>query len=65
MNDFEFLNVAIKKSQESVDQGGFPVGALVVINNEIIAEGVSNGKQLHDATGHSEVCAIGEASRKR
>ncbi len=64
MNDFDFLRVAIKKSQESVDQGGFPVGALVVINNEIIAEGVSNGKQLHDATAHAEVCAIREASKK-
>lgn len=64
MSDSDFLKIAIEKSQESVNQGGFPVGAIVVIDNEIIAEGLSNGKQLHDATAHAEICAIRDASKK-
>lgn len=63
MSDFDFLKIAIEKSYESVKGGGFPVGAVVVIDNEIIAEGLSNGKQLHDATAHAEVCAIRKASK--
>lgn len=54
----------IELSKESVAKGGFPVGAIVLLNNEIIATGVSNGKQLNDATSHAEICAIREASKK-
>ncbi len=58
-----YLKKAIKLSKESVAQGGFPVGALVVKNDKIIACGISNGKNKKDATSHAEIEAIREASR--
>lgn len=56
-----FLKLAIDKSRESVECGGFPVGAVIVLDGEIIATGISNGKALNDPTSHAEVAAIREA----
>jgi len=59
-----FLKYAIELSSESVKQGGFPVGAIVVKDDLIIAQGLSNGKNNKDATSHAEIEAIRNASRK-
>jgi len=62
--DKEYLLNAINLSRDSMDIGGSPVGSIIVLNDEIIATGLSNGKQLKDATSHAEICAIREASQK-
>ena len=64
MDDRYFLNKAIELSKESVAVGGYPVGAVVVENGEVVGMGLSNGKNLHDATSHAETAAIREASAK-
>ncbi|MFA6251056.1 MAG: nucleoside deaminase [Candidatus Paceibacterota bacterium] len=61
MNDF--LKQAIELSKESVNKGGFPVGAIVVKNGEIVGKGLSNGKNNKDATSHAEIEAIRNASK--
>jgi guanine deaminase len=63
-DDEKFLKQAIDKSKESVAAGGFPVGVVIIKNNEIIASAISNGKQLKDPTAHGEVTAIREACQK-
>jgi tRNA(Arg) A34 adenosine deaminase TadA len=62
--DKKFLKEAINLSQKSVEDNGFPVGAVLVIENMIISEGLSNGKNLNDATSHAETEAIREASKQ-
>ena len=64
MSDKEFLQLAIKKSEESVRLGAFPVGAIIVQNNIVIAEAISNGKQLKYPTSHAETAAIRAACQK-
>jgi len=59
-----FLQQAITLSQESADAGGYPAGALVVRNGEVLGTGISNGKQLHDPTSHAEIAAIRAACQK-
>jgi len=63
MNDKQFLKKAIMKAKESVDQGGFPAGAIVVKNGEVVGEGVSVGNKLNDPTGHGEMASIREACK--
>ena len=46
MNDKLYLQQAIRISQESVDAGNYPVGAIIVKDDEVIATGIYNGKQL-------------------
>ena len=59
----QFLQKAIEKARESVAQGGFPAGAVIVKNGEIIGEGISVGNKLNDPTSHSEVAAIRAACK--
>ena len=60
----DFLRQAIELSKESIKQGGFPVGAVIVKDGVVIAEGLSNGKNNKDATSHAEIEAIRNASKK-
>lgn len=58
-----YIQCAVDISKMSVAKGGFPVGAIIVCNDEIIAEGISNGKNEIDATSHAEIDAIRKASK--
>lgn len=62
--DKQFLQQAIELSKESVKQGGFPVGAVIVKDGIVISKGISNGKNNKDATSHAEIEAIRQASQK-
>ncbi len=59
----DFIQQAIEKSKQSVQEGGFPAGAVLVRNSEVIASGVSCGNILHDPTSHGEVATIREACK--
>jgi len=54
---------AIMKARESVAAGGFPAGAIVVLDGKIIGEGISIGHLLNDPTSHGEMAAIRDACR--
>ncbi len=62
--DKEFLLKAIEKAKESVAQGGFPAGAVLVLNGEIISSGICLGGALNDPTSHGELVSIREACKK-
>ena len=61
--DKEFLLRAIEQAEESVKQGGFPAGAVVVKDGQIIGSGISIGNILKDSTCHGEMCSIRKACK--
>jgi guanine deaminase len=61
--DKKYLERAIELARESVKQGGFPAGALVVKDGVTIAEGISIGNLLNDPTNHAETASIREACK--
>lgn len=63
MDDKKFLALAIEQAQNSVDEGGFPAGAIVVKDGKVIAEGVSTGFILRDPSAHGDSMAIRAACR--
>jgi len=63
MTEKQFLQHTIEKAKESVAQGGFPAGAVIVKNGEIVGEGISIGNKLDDPTSHGETAAIREACK--
>lgn len=63
MNDREFIKKAIENAKESVSNGGFPAGAVVVKNKKIVGEGISIGKKINDPTSHAEINAIRDACK--
>jgi guanine deaminase len=64
MTDKEFLQLAIEQAKSSISQGGFPAGAVVVKDGEVISEGVSLGFKLNDLTSHAEITAVRKACEK-
>ena len=64
MDKNELMRRAIQLSNESLERGGGPFGAVIARNGEIVAEG-SNGVTLTgDPTAHAEVTAIRFAAGK-
>ena len=64
MDKKDLMRRAIQLSDESVEKGGGPFGAVIARNGEIVAEG-SNNVTLHcDPTAHAEVTAIRNATKK-
>lgn len=63
MEDKDFLKLAVEQGKKSMEQGGFPAGAIVVKDGKIISEGVSLGYMLHDPTEHAETSAIKKACK--
>ncbi|MDD3183296.1 MAG: nucleoside deaminase [Alphaproteobacteria bacterium] len=61
--DETFLELAIEKAAQSVAQGGFPAGAVVVKDGQVIGEGVSIGNVIHDPTSHGETASVREACK--
>lgn len=59
--DKKFLRIAIEKAQESVTAGGFPAGAVIVKDGQIIAEATSVGWLHNDPTAHAETAAVRKA----
>jgi guanine deaminase len=63
--DNRFMIRAIQLALDNVRslQGG-PFGAVVVKDNDIVAEGVNRVTAIHDPTAHGEIVAIRDACRK-
>lgn len=43
MTDKDYLKLAVETAKESVKQGGFPAGAILVKDEKIISKGLSLG----------------------
>jgi tRNA(adenine34) deaminase len=57
-----FMLQAIKEAEKARDAGEVPVGAVIVVNNQIIARSHNQTQLLHDVTAHAEILAITTAS---
>ena len=56
-----FMNKAIEEAQMALSKGEVPIGAVVVIDNQIIARGHNLTETLNDVTAHAEILAISAA----
>jgi tRNA(adenine34) deaminase len=61
-NDEYFMKKALQEAQMAFDKDEIPVGALIVIDNKIIARGHNLTEMLHDVTAHAEMQAITAAA---
>lgn len=61
-NDEYFMKKAIQEAQEAFDKGEIPVGAVIVIQDRIIARAHNLTELLNDVTAHAEMQAITSAA---
>lgn len=59
--DARFMEMAIRLSEENVDMGGGPFGAVIVRGGQIVATGTNRVVPNNDPTAHAEVMAIRNA----
>ncbi|MDH5474598.1 MAG: nucleoside deaminase [Cyclobacteriaceae bacterium] len=57
-SDEHFMKEALHQAQLAYDEGEVPVGAVVVVDNTIIARAHNQTERLTDATAHAEMLAI-------
>lgn len=62
-SDEYFMNEAIKEALKAYEKGEIPVGAVVVINGQIVSRAHNIKETTNDPTSHAEILAIREAGR--
>ncbi len=58
MNDEYFMQQALKEARRAFDEDEVPVGAVIVMNKQIIARGYNQVEKLTDSTAHAEIIAL-------
>jgi tRNA(adenine34) deaminase len=64
VNDFEYMHLAIAQARAAALRGEVPVGALVVLEDRILAAAGNRTINDCDPTAHAEIVALREAARK-
>ncbi len=58
MTDEYYMLQAIKEAKRALEDGEVPIGAIVLLNNKIIARGHNMTEKLNDPTAHAEMIAL-------
>ncbi len=64
MTDTNFMRLALAEAQKAADLDEVPVGAIVVLNGEVIATGFNQPISRHDPSAHAEMLALRAAAEK-
>jgi cytosine deaminase len=59
-----FMETALAEARAAGERGEVPVGAVLVLNGEIIAQAGNRTRAENDVTAHAEVAVIREAAKK-
>lgn len=58
------MKAALREAEKAYEAGEVPVGAVVVVNDSIIARGHNQVELLNDCTAHAEMIALTSAFQK-
>jgi len=61
LTDEYFMNAALREAEAALEKGEIPVGAVIVLNNRIIARAHNLTETLNDVTAHAEMQALTSA----
>jgi tRNA(adenine34) deaminase len=60
-NDLKWMQHALDLAQKAEDEGEVPVGAVIVLEDEIIGQGWNRPISTNDPTAHAEIIALRDA----
>jgi|SRR5208283_3013940 len=63
-SDEDFMRNALVEAEEAFSEGEVPVGAVLVIGDEVIAAAHNKRESAFDPTAHAEVIVLREAAQK-
>jgi len=61
MDDEYYMKQALKEAQKARDADEVPIGAVIVMQETIIARGYNQVETLNDSTAHAEIIALTSA----
>ena len=61
-NDEVYMSMALTLAREAVNAGEVPVGAVVVLGENVIGRGRNSAISMSDPTAHAEILALREAA---
>ncbi|HEX3375348.1 MAG TPA: tRNA adenosine(34) deaminase TadA [Candidatus Acidoferrales bacterium] len=64
MTDFEYMQLAIEQAEIAAQRGEVPIGAVIVMDGQILASGSNRTITDCDPTAHAEIVALREAAKK-
>lgn len=59
-----FMDAALTEARNAAERGEVPVGAVIVIDGEIVARSGNRTRAENDITAHAEIAVIREAAAK-
>ena len=59
--DEQYMRQALIQAQKAFEEDEVPVGAVIVLNDKIIARGYNQVERLNDCTAHAEIIALTSA----
>lgn len=63
-SDADFMNMALREAEKAFQKGEVPVGAVLVINNEMIAKSFNKRESAFDPTAHAEIFVLKSGAGK-
>jgi len=64
VTDFEYMQLAIEQAEIAAQRGEVPIGAVIVMDGQILASGSNRTITDCDPTAHAEIVALREAAKK-
>ena len=64
LTDEFWMNFALAEARQAVTFGEVPIGAVIVLNDEIIGRGHNQPIRSCDPTAHAEIIALREAAKR-
>lgn len=61
MSDERYMQLALREAQKAFESDEVPVGAIVVMNEQVIAKAYNQVELLNDSTAHAEILALTSA----
>ncbi|RYB97038.1 nucleoside deaminase [Ciceribacter ferrooxidans] len=59
-----FMELALAEAEAAGKRGEVPIGAVVVLDGEVVASAGNRTRELHDVTAHAEIAAIRLAAQR-
>lgn len=64
MTDEQYMQLALQEARAAAALGEIPIGAVLVVDGEVVAQAHNLRETRHDATAHAEVIVIQAACQK-
>jgi tRNA(adenine34) deaminase len=64
IDDSFYMGLALDEARKAYNIGEIPIGAIIVVDDQVVASGHNMREIWHDATAHAEMIVIREACQK-